>query len=368
MRVFIAITKSNLGGAQRYVYDLATFLAKEHEVTVVCGGEGELVKKLEAEKIKVTSLPHLGRDVSLTNDYKTFFDLYHLLKHEKPDVLHLNSSKMGLLGALAGRLAGVKKIIFTAHGFEFNAPRPGYQKIFFKILYWKLFLFVDKIICVSERVASDIKHWPLVKSKLVVIHNGIEPFTLISRNAAREQLVAQLRHEILLIGTLAELHKVKGLDVALEAFAKEFSGKPVEFVILGSGDEEKSLKTLAEKLKIEKQVHFRGFVPNAREFLSGLDIFSFSSRSEGLPYALLEAGLASLPVVATRVGGIPEVIEDDQSGLLVPRDNPDSLAKAYRTLADSPEKRKTLGENLKKTVTNQFAKDSLLRHTSDLYA
>ena len=135
MKILYGITKSNFGGAQRYVFDLAKAAQEhEHDVSVLCGGDGLLASKLKAKNINVITLDKLERDISITKEISSFFQILKFLREEKPDIFHINSSKMGGLGGLAGRLTGVKKIIFTNHGWAFNEPRPNWQKILIKLL------------------------------------------------------------------------------------------------------------------------------------------------------------------------------------------------------------------------------------------
>ena len=120
-KVTYVITKSNWGGAQRYVFDLATNLPKEQfEVAVALGGDGLLAKKLQERNTSIYRSISLGRDISIGKDIRSFFELYRLFKKERPDVVHLNSSKAGGIGALAARVAGIKKIIFTMVLFEWK--------------------------------------------------------------------------------------------------------------------------------------------------------------------------------------------------------------------------------------------------------
>ena len=129
MKIVYGITKSNFGGAQRYVFDLTKLAHKAgHDVSVICGGEGVLVDRLRNHGIKVFALPHLKRDISIVDEIRALHFIFRTLFAENPDVFHTNSSKMGGLGNFAARLAGVRKIVFTAHGWAFDEPRPVWQK------------------------------------------------------------------------------------------------------------------------------------------------------------------------------------------------------------------------------------------------
>src|SRR3989344_895873 len=137
MKILYGITKSNFGGAQRYVFELAIAMKKQgYDVAVLCGGQGLLVDKLKQKKIEVIPSDTMQRDVSIGKEFLSFFQILKVLKKEKPNVFHINSSKMGGLGGLAGRLAGTRKIIFTAHGWTFNEPRPCYEKVIIKLFAW----------------------------------------------------------------------------------------------------------------------------------------------------------------------------------------------------------------------------------------
>src|SRR3989344_3698692 len=129
MKILYGITKSNLGGAQRYVFDLAAEMkGQKHDVAVICGGHGELVQKLQTAGVRTISIPGFGRDMDLLNDASRLLTIIKTVRHEQPDVFHINSAKMGGAGIFAGRLMGVPRIIFTAHGWAFNEPRPFWQK------------------------------------------------------------------------------------------------------------------------------------------------------------------------------------------------------------------------------------------------
>ena len=366
MKIIYGITKSNMGGAQRYVFDLATEAKKlGHEVSVICGGNGPLVQKLEANKIRVITLPYLQRDISLVDEFRSLHFIFRTLVEENPDVFHTNSSKMGGLGNLAGRLAGVRKIVFTSHGWEFNAPRPWWQKLPIKFLAWLTIALSHKTICVSEKTRRDILNFPLIQRRLATIHNGVTQFNLLDYHTARKAL--GVHDDTLLVGTLSELHPVKGLDVLIEAWEKFTKKNSATLVLIGDGEIRENLEDYAEHLKIKDKIIFRGYVEDARQYLSGLDIFCLPSRSEGLPYTLLEAGLASRPVIASRVGGIPEVIENGLNGALIPAEDSETLFSTLMLLGHDKELRNRLGSALHETVKEKFSLEKMAKETLALY-
>jgi glycosyltransferase involved in cell wall biosynthesis len=366
MKILYGITKSNFGGAQRYVYELARESKhRGHDTAVLLGGRGILTDKIESRGVRVISHPNLGRDIRVTKDIRAFIDIYKVLKEEKPDVFHINSSKMAAIGAVAARLAGIKRIIFTAHGWEFNVPGSSYSKIALKAIYWITIIASDLTICVSEKMKKDVVDWPLIKDKLTLVHNGIMPFDLLPREEARKEL--GLKDDTFVVGTIAELHRVKGLDILLRAWVDFSKNRNVTLVIIGIGEEEDNLALLAKRLGISETIYFAGFIDNARKFMKAFDVFVLASRSEALGYVLLEAGQASLPVVATSVGGIPEIIKEDETGLLIQPEFPEELRHVLDGLRRDGALRDRLGQALHEYVNKEFSLKEMFDKTFALY-
>ena len=375
-KVIFVITKSNWGGAQRYVYDLATTLPRDrYEVAVACGGEGALVDKLRIAGIRTLMIPDLGRDISITKDLAVFAQLLNLFRTEQPDIVHLNSSKIGGIGAFAGRIAHVPHIIFTAHGWAFNEDRPAWQKWMIKFFTWLTIVLARTTIAVSQGTLDQIRHFPFVRKKIALIHNGIPSTPLLPRAEAREIILPEEQHSsipghALWIGVVAELHKTKGLTYALQAIEILKKTRPdiaLIFIVIGEGAERVTLERLIETLELTGHVFLVGHKQNAAELLSGFDIFMLPSISEALGYVLLEAGAAGLPVVATRVGGIPEIIEDGVSGILVAPRSPEAIAAAITVLINDPAKAPAYGAALKKKVGEQFSLERMLAKTESVY-
>jgi glycosyltransferase involved in cell wall biosynthesis len=358
MKIIYGITKSNWGGAQRYVFDIATSARKEgHDVSVLCGGEGVLKKKLSEAGIRVIPLPYMERDVKLKAEIKSFWGIYKILRAEQPDIFHVNSSKMGAMGALAGWLARVK-VIFTAHGWAFHEPRHWAAKMLIEEISWLTVLLSHKTICVSDAVKRAMEDKPFLKDKFVVIKNGIEPFPVSRKKDNGAKIV---------VGTIAELHRVKGIDVGLRGFARAFKYTDAIYEVIGEGDDRPYIENLIRELGIEAQVKLLGFKENARDYLPEFDIFVLPSRSEALGYVLLEAGIAKLPVVATRIGGIPEIIKDEDTGLLFESQRFQELADKLKILSTNKDEARKYGENLHSFVIEHFGRDKMIKKTLSLY-
>lgn len=386
-KILYLITKSNWGGAQKYVFELANSMKKDYDIIVVFGGTGEkdapsgkLKEKLEGADIRTIMIKSLSRDIHLVDEPRVFFDLLKLYKTERPDIIHLNSSKIGGLGSFAGRIYNLSKsftrliggspvtslpakIIFTMHGLASNEDwRPTLQKIVIKFLSWLTVLFSDKVIYINRKEFEQAKTWPFVKNRLELIYIGISP--TIKNNFIKVE--ERPEGKPIQIGTISELTKNKGLAYAIDAISK-IKDRNIMFSIIGEGEERKNLENQIKECLIEDKVKLLGFKDNAASYLGIFDTFLLSSVKEGIPYSILEAGLAGLPVIATNVGGVPEIIEDGISGILIPPKDPDAIRDALKKLLDNPDLRKTLGQNLKKTVEQKFSIDKMIEKTKKIY-
>lgn len=377
-KIFYLITKGGSGGAQRYIYDLATNLPPENfEISVIMGEGGDLERHLKDSKIRTHKIEGLARDISFINEWKVFWELIKIFKREQPDIIHLNSSKIGALGALAGRLTGIKKIIFTGHGWAFNEKRPWWQKIIIYKLHWLTVFLSHKTIAVSEKTKEQLTHLPFIKNKFVVIHNGLSSVNYLSKEQARAELAQKIwkkgfdlesLNSVLIIGTIAELHKNKGVDFLIKTISELHEKLPNTLVwIIGDGEEKDNLRELIKNKKLKDRVFLLGKIDEAKKYLKAFDIFTLTSRTEAFPYALLEAGQAGLPVIASTVGGIPEVISDFNLGLLVRPGNIKEIKLAFTRLIDNPTERHLFGKNLAKKVNKEFTMAKMVRETISIY-
>ncbi len=301
-KILFVITKSNWGGAQRYVYDLATALRDTFDVAVAFGQEGLLAQKLREAGITTFPIKALQRDVSIANDIKSFFELLRLFYTEKPDIVHLNSSKAAGVGALAARIAGVPRIIFTAHGWPFWEQRNPISRALIYFFSWLTALLSHTIIVVSDYDLKVAQNMPFVAQKTVRIYNGIDlHFPLGPADVIRHSFPKGVR----ITGTVGELTRNKN-HIALIEQAKD---SPDAYIaIVGEGEERVHLEAKIKEYHLEDRVKLFGFMP-ASEVLRGFDEFALPSLKEGLPYVLLEAKAAGLPITANRVGGVGEIVD-----------------------------------------------------------
>ncbi len=372
-KILYVITKSNYGGAQRYVFELAShFKQAGYEVGVALGGTGILTEKLASVRIPFFPISAFQRDISVLKEFRAFIELYRTIRIARPDILHLNSSKAGFLGAFAGRLARVPQITFTAHGWPYLENRPWYWILVAKIGSWITALLVHQVIVVSHHDFS-MSTMPGIQKKCTVIHPGVAHIPFLSRADARTILTDEYHVPIpknhLIIATTAELVQNKNLRAAIQALGvlKKTTDAQVTYVIFGEGEERDALTAQIQALGLQHFVHLLGYVPDARMLLKACDIFLLPSLKEGLPYALLEAGAAGLPCIASNVGGIPEIIESGISGILIDPKDHTTITSALAYLVKSEEARHNFGGKLKNVIESYFGNTTMLEKTANVY-
>jgi len=369
MKILLVITKGNYGGAQRYVCDVASgMIAKGNHVTVAFGEPGLLAGHLANLGISHVILPRLARDPAPINDLRAIFDLRQLIHNERPDVVHLNSSKAGFLGAIAARtiLRNRPTVVFTVHGWPFNEKRSRPARLLYYVLSMVIVALSDVVICVSRKALSDLQP-PFMRRRATVIHNGIRPAVCdppvgeIGRRVATERARRKF-----LIATIAELHKNKGLDSGISILGSlREAGVPVHWFIFGEGEERALLEERIRAARLEEVVTLCGYVQDASRYLPLFDVFFLPSHTEAFPYVLLEAASSGLPSVARAVGGIPELVVQEVTGFLGEDDR--ELGTHLERLAKDTLLRSRLGTAAKEKISD-FSLDRMIEATRSVYA
>ena len=371
-KVLYLITKSNWGGAQRYVYDLATNLDREKfEPVVALGGNGILADMLENAGIRVINIESLGRNISLKKEWAFACELWQILRVESPDVFHVNSSKAGGVGTLLGRLLRAPNVIFTAHGWAFNEDRPLWQKLITKFLHWITVLLSHRTIAVSSAIVKEM-NWPGALRKMKIVNPGRTIGPMYQKIEAREKIMdffprlLPYQSDPWLV-CVAELHPIKRHHILIEAISELVKNYPtLRLILIGDGELKSVIEKQIANADLTENIFVLGNITEAARFLKAFDMFALASKSESYGYVLHEAGLAGVPIIATNVGGITDIIIDQQTGLLVPPDNVNALIIAINTLLTNPTQRVNYASTLqielqKRTVTK------MTRQTESLY-
>lgn len=372
MKILYLITKSNYGGAQKYVFDLAvTSRADGCEVSVASGGggkasapTGKLVEKLSSTNIPTRFIKNFQRDMAFFSDILAFFEVWQLVRKIRPDVLHVTSSKAGGIGALAGRLAGTNKIIFTSHGLTIDETwRPHWQRVLIYLGTWLTIFLAHKTIMISTETFARARQMPFLTKKVFLVKNGIAPISFLSKNEARNELAPTIPKNSFWIGGIGELHRNKNWSSLIHAMLA--LPTKTHLIIIGEGEERIYLERKIESLSLQNRVHLLGFI-DGDKYLKALDVFVLPSQKEGLPYVLMEAGLAELPVVASNLPGNEDIIETGETGFLI-EPTPKLLSTTIEMLIRDEGLGRRLGHNLHASVTQNFSIEKMFAETSALY-
>lgn len=335
--------------------------SKGHDVVIGVGAEtetGVLFDRAAFMGIKCHGLRNLVREINIVKDFLCFFELREFFKLTKPDIVHVHSSKAGVLGRLAARSLSIP-VVFTAHGWAFTEGVSAKRQTFYRWIETLLSKISNKIITVSEydrQLAISQNVAPV--TTLVTIHNGVPE---VVPQEAKGSGIATVN-----IIMVARFEKPKNQAAVLQALADiEIQNWHLELV--GDGPELTKCASLAEHLNISEKVTFSGACSDVAARLVKSDIFVLVSDWEGLPLTILEAMRACLPVIASDVGGVAESIDDHVTGILVPRDNQAFLPSAFTQLIQSQEVRRSLGHKAREKFEREFTFDLMLRKTLDVY-
>lgn len=382
--ILFIITKSVWGGAGKYVYDLATNLPPDFAVAAAAGGKGELFSRLNQADIPYFEIKSFQRQVNIFKDVFAFWEILRLFFRLKPDIVHINSSKAGAVAGLAAKIYQILafrnlRLIFTAHGWAFNEERSQWQIFLIKIFSKITALFYGKIICVSEfDRKTALKNKIASAKKLITIRNGIDlkKLNLLSKAEAQKKLIGrETQAGEKIIGTIAEWTKNKGIIYLLEALRREIAAPSpklglamTSIILIGSGenpDKEKIINFI--KKNNLKNVLLREFIPNAASYLKAFDFFILPSIKEGLPYTIMEAMAAGLPVIASKVGGIPELIDNNINGILIEPKKSDLIAEEIVKLLEQPAVAKRLAKKAEQKAKQEFGLERMIEKTKELY-
>lgn len=355
------ITELSTGGAQSALFRLLSQLDRSRFMpSVVClyNGDGAMAKQIRELGITVTEL---GMTSKARLD--AFGRFYRLLRQEQPLILHSWMFHANIPGRVVGRLARVPIIISS----ERTMGQEGQVRRRLNRLTTPL---ANRVICVSERVAEFAAHEiGIPAQKLVVVPNGIDLTHYCSLpSQAKARTAFNLPAEGPIIGAIGRPRPVKGYNFLLDAWVQVTQAHPdAHLLFVGDGPDQFALQAQAKQLGLQERVTFLGDQLNIPHLLPALDLLALPSLHEGMPNVALEAMAASLPVVATAVGGTPEVVIDGETGILVPSRDAIALAEALSALINDPIKAKAMGHAGRQRIETHFSLTTTVQQTELLY-
>lgn len=350
------ITELSTGGAQMALLRLLRGLDRERFTpTVAClyNGDGAVAQEIRALGIDV-----FDAQMRHKADLPALLRLYHHIRRIRPTILHASLFHANLPGRVLGRLAGVPIVICSERTMAMESEWR------YRVNRWTIGL-VDCVTAVSVNVRDFcVSHIGLPAEKIVVIYNGVAlpEGPPASSEAARIELGLPL--DGLVIGAVTRLDPVKGVKFLIQALAAIDSA---HLVVVGDGPERVALEALANDLGVAGRIHWAGHRRDVPALLPAFDLFVQPSLHEGMPNTILEAQACGLPVVATAVGGTPEVVVDGVTGLLVPPHDPAALAYAITSLLRDPDLRREMGRAGRERVADHFTVERRVEQTEQLY-
>ena len=354
MKVLQLVTRSDWAGAQKVLYTLVIGLkqqfSEDFEVEIVCGQyDGTLISELEELGFKVHVITDLVREISPIKDLKAFLQIYKLLRQNNYGIIHCHSSKVRLLGGIAAKIAKVKKVIYTIHGWWHVEQYSGLKRRLSIVAERLAACFADKIVLLCKKDLEKARSWKIGKDpQYEIIPNAIVPIEEVQKGQLRKEL--GIDESVKIIGNVARLDPPKNPIRFLETAKLVLSKKDdVVFVWIGGSvvDDyygKEVQKWLENNSYLKEKIHFLPFRKDAIQLMSDFDVFLLTSDSEGMPLVVLEALALGIPIVSTDVGCVGEIVENTVSNATA----------------------ESLSSEVFKVLTNRLYHDQYSRKTTDI--
>lgn len=362
MKVIFVITRSDvMGGASVHLLDLAAGLqACGYDITILVGGQGVFLQHARERSLSCISLKYLTREIDLVIDIKAIFELRGVLKRLKPDLIHLHSSKAGIIGRISA-IGLPAPCIFTAHGWAFTEGVSPRRRFLYRFIERLIAPLAKRIITVSDYDRTlALAGRVALPGQLAVVHNGMPDISA----KMRAQRVAL--GDIVRFVMVARFEAPKDQLSLLRAFAALPSGQ-WRLELIGDGPQMQAAIDLATSLGLADSVIFSGACIDVASRLAASDVFILISRWEGLPLTILEAMRAGLPVIASDVGGVAEAVQDGETGYLIKRDATGLLIERLGLLLADVEMRRRMGEAGRLRYESDFTFSLMLDKTITVY-
>ena len=373
IRVVRVIARMNIGGPAIHVAKLTSGMQRNGFETILVSGspgpaEGDMSDLAQAQNVNFRRIKQLGPTIAPWDDGVAFWRLLRLIRSIKPQIVHTHTAKAGAIGRLAARLAGVPVVVHTFHGHVFRGywgPVISYIAVATERLLSRL---ATAIVTVSENVRRElIFHRIAPPHQIHVLPLGLDLDVFENCAANRGEFRSELnvRATVPLVGTIGRLVPIKNQQLFLRAASSLVSaGFEGRFVIVGGGELSGKLQQLVLELGIADRTIFTGWRRDLGKIYADLDVLVNTANNEGTPVALIEAMAARVPVVATEVGGVPDMIKSQRNGFLVPTGDLDALVNAIGLALAAPESMLDAAQHY---ALENHNLDRMLTRTSDLY-
>lgn len=346
-------------------------LKHKYQMEMACApGEG-LNTLVEKNDMKVHRIKNFVSEARLFKDIHALWQLYRLLRREKFDLMHTHNSKGGFIGRFAARLAGGPPVVHTVHGFAFHENETWLRRNLFLMLEKMAKNWCSKIICISQPLVELwVKHKLASLEKITKIYSGIHILEFKQASSQREKIREQLgiSKDEIIIGQVSKLWEGKGHEDIIEASSEIFAKvENCRIFFVGDGDIRPKLERKIREKGLTEKIILLGHRDDVPEITSALDIAVLASHFEGMGRVILEAMAAGLPVAATRVGGIVDLVDEGKTGFLFESHRPDQLAQAIIKLGGDPLLREQMGKDGQKRVDVKFSAETMISQIDNVY-
>jgi len=377
IKILRIIGRLNVGGPAIHVVNLTAGLDTHRYQSLLVAGseneaEGSMLDFALSQGVKPTVIAEIVTAFSLApRDGKALWKLYGVMRKERPHIVHTHTAKAGFLGRLAARMAGVPVVVHTFHGHVLHGYYGPAKNELLRRVEQSLAWITDRLVTVSEQVKNDLVGYGIAKAeKISVVPLGFDLDPFLNSHTQRGEFRREmgLSDEHKLVGIVGRIFPIKNHALFLESAARIAAQEPAaRFVVVGDGVFRPNLENQARELGITDRVLFTGWRRDLPRICADLNVLVVSSDNEGTPVSAIEAMASSCPVVATRVGGLPDLIEDQKTGRLVPPRDAEALASAVLDLLNNTQTACELGQNAMAAVRQRFTVQRLLGDMDHLY-
>ncbi len=380
VKVLRVIARLNMGGPALHVaYLTAGLQERGYDTTLAAGslarGEDSMAFVADELGVEIVRIDELGREISPFRDLVATIRLARLIRRERPQILHTHTAKAGTVGRVAALLAGSRRppiVVHTFHGHVLRGYFGPVRSLFFRVLERRLASITTALVAVSPQVRDDLVALRVApRERFVVIRLGIE---LEQRVAPEQDGRLESRRYLgipadrFAVGWIGRMTAVKRTDDVLVAFKRlRDNGIDACLCMVGDGPDRTQLERRAHELGVVRDTLFLGYQEDVAPYYAAFDALVLPSGNEGTPVSAIEALAAGRPVVATRVGGVPDVVRDGKDGFLVEAGATDDLADRLERLARDPALRERMGEQGRARVLPRYAVDRLVNDVDRLY-
>ena len=364
MKVIHLISGGDSGGAKTHVHSLLQNLTRTIDVTMVCFMDGPFAQEARELGIRTVVLP--GRNL-----LRTYHTLKRMIREEGYEIIHCHGARGNMMGALLRRATGLPLVTTVHSDYRLDYLGRPFSRLSYGTINTIALRLLDYRIGVSDAMTDLLISRGFDPDKLFTIYNGID-FTPRTPALGREEYFRSVGLEAdgdsVVVGIAARLNPVKDIATLVRGFAIAHQSCPkLRLLIAGDGEQMDMLKKLSAELGVERQVCFAGWIADTDSFYHAIDINTLTSLSETFPYSLTEGARAALPTVASRVGGVPYLIEHGIHGLLFEAGDAEGLARCLVSLARDPTLREHLGQRLYQRAKADFSLESTLERQLTIY-